>query len=72
MQKYPLTHAYLKANKPYLEGRERGRMKGANWYAYVYPKNIELMAAPKLLVPDIADRAAFAHDRDGRYAFTSG
>jgi hypothetical protein len=72
MQKYPLTHAYLKANKPYLEGRERGRMKGANWYAYVYPKNIEVMATPKILVPDIADRAAFAFDGDGRYAFTSG
>ena len=71
-QEYPLTHAYLKANKQYLENRERGRMKGPTWYAYVYPKNIEVMATPKLLVPDIADRASFALDRDGRYAFTSG
>ena len=70
-QEYPLTHAYLKANKQYLENRER-EDEGTNWYAYVYPKNIEVMATPKLLVPDIADRASFAIDRDGRYAFTSG
>ena len=71
-EKYPLTYAYLMANKPYLENRERGRMKGPEWYAYVYPKNIEVMATSKLLVPDIADRAAFALDQEGRYAFTSG
>lgn len=71
-QEYPNTYAYLKENKTYLENRERGRMRGPNWYAYVYPKNIEIMATPKLLVPDIADRAAFAFDMSGEYAFTSG
>ena len=30
------------------------------------------MATQKLLVPDIADRAAFAFDRTGKYALTSG
>jgi len=52
--------------------REKGRMRGDNWYAYIYPKNIDLMEMPKILVPDIADRAAFALDEDGSYAFTSG
>lgn len=47
-------------------------MKGAEWYAYVYPKNINLMKQGKILVPDIADRAQFAFDENGDYTFTSG
>jgi hypothetical protein len=47
-------------------------MRGSNWYAYVYPKNIEVMSVSKILVPDIADRASFAMDDKGEYAFTSG
>jgi hypothetical protein len=71
-QEYPYTYDYLKENKTLLENRERGRMRGPNWYGYVYPKNIEIMASPKLLVPDIANRAAFAFDILGDYALTSG
>jgi len=71
-QHYPFTYEYLRENKAYLEMREKNKMRGPNWYGYVYPKNIELMSLPKLLVPDIADRAAFAYDVTGRYAFTSG
>jgi hypothetical protein len=47
-------------------------MKGGDWYAYIYPKNIEVMKAAKILVPDIADKASFALDERGEYAFTSG
>jgi hypothetical protein len=65
-QRFPNTHAYLRENKSYLEGRERGRMKGPQWYGYVYPKNIEVMASAKILVPDIADRASFALDEEGQ------
>jgi hypothetical protein len=70
--RFPKTFTYLSENKSYLEGRERGRMRGSNWYAYVYPKNIEIMSTRKILVPDIADRASFAIDEKGEYAFTSG
>jgi hypothetical protein len=38
----------------------------------VYPKNIDVMSSPKILVPDIADRASFALDETGTFAFTSG
>jgi|CXWL01.1.fsa_nt_gi hypothetical protein len=71
-EKFPKTLAYLSQNKNYLEERERGRMRGPSWYGFIYPKNIELMRRPKILVPDIADRASFAYDEDGNYAFTSG
>jgi hypothetical protein len=69
---FPLLHAYLSENKDYLSAREKGRMRGPNWYAYIYPKNIDVMRNPKILVPDIADRASFALDGGGEFAFTSG
>lgn len=47
-------------------------MRGAGWHAFIYPKNLEVMSSPKLLVPDIADRTAFAYDEKGEFAFTSG
>lgn len=71
-QKYPNTYEYLLANKRFLENREDGRMRGEAWYGYIYPKNLEVMRLPKLIVPDIADRASFALDAEGNYAFTSG
>ena len=69
---FPHTFEYLLANKDFLENRERGRMKGSNWYAFIYPKNIEIMRQPKILVPDIADKAQFAFDEFGEFSFTSG
>ncbi|MBP8083379.1 MAG: Eco57I restriction-modification methylase domain-containing protein, partial [Spirochaetes bacterium] len=71
-EKFPHAYSYLNNNKLYLENREHGKMKGKNWYAFVYPKNIEVMTSKKILVPDIADRASFAFDRNGEYSFTSG
>lgn len=71
-ERFPRALAYLSQNKAYLEERESGRMHGPSWYGFIYPKNIELMRSPKILVPDIADRASFAYDEDGDYAFTSG
>jgi len=69
---FPSAWEYLLRNRRLLESREDGKMKGHNWFAYVYPKNLDLMASPKLLVPDIAAEASFALDEDGGYAFTSG
>jgi predicted type IV restriction endonuclease len=71
-QRFPRTYEYLLLNKTVLRSRERDRMRGPNWYAYVYPKNLDVMTRRKILVPDIADRAAFTLDDDGTFAFTSG
>ena len=70
--KYPHAFSYLLENKAFLEDRENGKMKNKNWYAYVYPKNIEFMGKRKILVPDIAISSSFAFDENGEFAFTSG
>jgi hypothetical protein len=71
-EKQPAILEYLTQNKAFLENREKGKMRGSDWYAFVYPKNIDLMKQSKILIPDIADRAQFAFDENGEYAFTSG
>jgi len=70
--RFPLAYSYLRECKKYLENREHGKMRGPSWYAFGRTQNIELMRQPKILVPDIADRAAFSFDENGTYAYTSG
>jgi hypothetical protein len=71
-QPRPQACAYLRENKQYLSDRENGRFKGPSWYQFGRSQNTDLMLMPKILVPDIADRAAFALDEDGQFAFASG
>ena len=69
----PQTWGYLIKTKNRLENRERGRMKGrADWYAYIYPKNLEKFDLPKLLNPDVQNAPTFALDIAGKYYFTGG
>ena len=67
--RYPMTWAYLAANRATLEGRERGKMRNERWYGYVYPKNLKQMQSPKILTPSIAARASFSLDSLGGLAF---
>jgi hypothetical protein len=72
LKEWPRAMKYLAENKKYLCAREEGRFRGPHWYEYGRNQNIDLMLLPKILVPDIADRAAFAFDENGEFAFTSG
>ena len=69
---WPMAFDYLSRNKNYLSDREDGRFRGTAWHQFGRTQNIDLMLLPKILVPDIADRAAFALDEGGEFAFTSG
>jgi len=68
----PLTWDYLATNRGFLEARERGRMRGPHWYAYIYPKALDVMPLPKMFTPDLAPRAAFSWDPSGECFFTGG
>jgi type I restriction-modification system DNA methylase subunit len=70
--KYPLTWDYLQANKVYLENREDGKMRGHRWYAYIYPKNFDVVSLPKIFTPDIAAHSSFSIDETGDCYFTGG
>jgi hypothetical protein len=64
--------ASIKQNERHLRRREEGRFDTGTWFEFGRNQNIDLMLVPKILVPDIADRAAFALDEAGEFAFTSG
>ena len=67
---YPKAWAYLNKHKKRLEARESGKMVGKpGWYGYVYPKNLDVMSRPKILVPAIATRAEFCLDLKGQYHY---
>jgi len=68
----PLTYQYLLENKSYLENREDGKMKGSKWYAYIYPKNFDVISLPKIFTPDIAPVSSFSLDSEGDCYFTGG
>ncbi len=62
---YPLGWKYLKTSKPALEARERGRMHGDQFYAYIYPKNLVEFNAIKIMTPEIAHGCQMTLDSDG-------
>ena len=71
-ERYPLTWQYLLENKKYLENRENGKMKGAKWYGYVYPKALDVMPLPKIFTPDLVSQVSFSIDDAGEIFFTGG
>ena len=40
-----------------------------DWYGYIYPKNLEVMSRPKILVPSIGVQAEFCLDIRGDFFF---
>lgn len=42
-----------------LSDRENGRFRGSGWHQFGRSQNIDLRLLPKILVPDIADRASY-------------
>jgi hypothetical protein len=57
--------AYLRKSEERLRGREGGKMDHDEWYAYVYPKNLDKHERPKLLVPRLLLHLFAAGDPSG-------
>jgi hypothetical protein len=72
ISKYPLSWEYLLANKDYLEKRENGKLKGAQWYTYSRNQALDVIPLPKIFTPDIASRSSFSLDGIGEIFFTGG
>ena len=67
---FPKAWAYLNhpTNREILERRDGGKFRDrADWYCHSYPRNMHLLGLPKLVLPDVAGRAEFACDFEGRY-----
>jgi adenine-specific DNA-methyltransferase len=68
---FPLGWQYLLENRGALEARERGRMQGDDFYAYIYPKNLMEFAVVKLMTTDICHGPQMSIDEDGTLYHTT-
>jgi adenine-specific DNA-methyltransferase len=64
-KQFPQGWKYLVQNRDDLGSRERGRMHGEQFYAYIYPKNLIEFDAVKLMTPEIALGCQMALDEQG-------
>jgi len=64
---YPKTAAYLLKNKERLEGRERGKFKGHDWYRFGRSQNIGIQERIKLCVPRLVTNLYAAYDVEGTH-----
>lgn len=70
-ERFPLGWKYLLKNKHDLGEREKGRMHGEQFYAYIYPKNMTEFDAVKVMTPDICARPEMTLDADGNLYHTT-
>ena len=64
---YPQTAAYLLENKKKLEGRERGKFKGREWYRFGRSQNLGIQDRVKLCVPRLVESLYAAYDVEGSH-----
>ena len=64
---YPLAFQYFQQTRPFLEKRDRGSVKGIDWYKYVRTQNISLQHLSKLAVPRLVKRLQCGLDIAGTY-----
>jgi len=64
---HPKMAKYLLANKERLENREKGKMKGVNWYGYIYLKNMYRQPVSKVCVPRLVKRLHASLDATGSH-----
>jgi hypothetical protein len=65
--KFPKVAAYLLENKKTLEGRERGKFKGHDWYRFGRNQNIGIQRRVKLCVPRLVEKLYAAYDIEGNH-----
>jgi predicted RNA-binding protein with EMAP domain len=70
-ERFPMGWKYLLANQNALAQREKGKMIGEHFYAYIYPKNLAEFDAVKLMTPDIASGCQMTLDKEGNYHTTT-
>ena len=69
IEKYlPMTKKYLKYFEKEIKSRERGKMKEkVDWYAYIYPKNLNKFENSKIMTQEISLGCKMTYDKKGIY-----
>lgn len=70
-KQYPLVWKYLIQNRDTLEGREKGKFKGTNWYRFGRQQGFSACNKPKVLVPSMLQKMQLYIDHKGILTFTA-
>ena len=63
----PLTKKYLENFEKEIKGREKGKMSNRqDWYAYIYPKNLEKFDSSKIMTREISLGCNMTYDSEGK------
>ncbi|GLW92328.1 Eco57I restriction-modification methylase domain-containing protein [Actinokineospora globicatena] len=65
MAQFPQAMAYLESHAERLKGRKYVTAAGRAWWEIWVPQRPGLWGVPKVVFPDISERARFAYDRSG-------
>lgn len=57
---YPQTWTYLTANRRSLEQRQKGKLKGPNWYGLSFASSLRMFSSLKLVTPTLATVNSFS------------
>ena len=68
---FPMGWDYLKQNRGPLSDRENGKMRGDEFYAYIYPKNLAEFETVKIMTPDICGKPEMSIDLSGKLYHTT-
>jgi hypothetical protein len=69
---YPKAWRYLVQKREVLLARNNGKVDPARWYGYVYPKNLSVMEAPKLIMQVTSKEPTVLFDDGGLYMTGGG
>ena len=70
-KQFPFAWKYLIQNRDTLEGREKGKFKGANWYRFGRQQGFSTCNKPKVLVPSMLQKMQLYIDTNGGLTFTA-
>ena len=69
-RRWPETHKYLSLCRERLAKRyEADRLPDAQWFKYVYDKNLDMFESKKLICQVLSSRCNFVFDEEGRVFF---
>ena len=64
---YPRTWDYLSTHRPTLESRQKGKLKGPNWYGLSFASNLRMFSSLKIVTPTLAMQNSFSLDEEGHF-----
>ncbi len=62
----PKTWQYLNEHKRTLENRQKGKLKGPNWYGLSFSSSLRMFSADKIVTPTLAPQNSFSIDTAGK------